>query len=136
MSRMLCLFLAGAALFAADDPWAKVRDLKSGTELRIYKRGTPQPVLAKMDQLTGENLIVVVKTEQVAIARDQIDRVDYRPVKPRITTETKTKTTEPDTTPGPPGHGSRTPGTSSSTSFGVSSKPDFEEIYRRPSPKK
>lgn len=130
--------LAAAAVFAADDPWTKVRDLKSGAELRIYKRGSAQPLLARMDQLTNENLIVVVKTEQVAIARDQIDRVDYRPAKPRITTETKTKTTETDTTPGPPGHGSRTPGTSSSTSFGVSSKPDFEEIYRRPSlpPKK
>jgi hypothetical protein len=54
-----------------------------------------------MDELTGENLIVVVKAEQVAIARDQIDRLDYRR-KSRITTESKTKTSEPDTSPAPP----------------------------------
>lgn len=121
-------------VFAADDPWAKVRDLKTGAELRVYKRGSAQPVLAKMDQLTDENLIVVVKAEQVAIARDQIDRVEYRPVKPRVTSETKTKTIDPDTTPGPPGHGSATPGTSTSTTYGLGSRPDFEVIYRRPTP--
>ena len=134
MSKILFLLLAAATVFAADDPWAKVRDLKSGTELRIYKKGSPQPVLAKMDQLTEENLVVVVKTEQVDIARDQIDRVDYRPVKSRVTTETKTKTTDPDYRPAPPGFESRTPGTSTSTSVGVGSKPDFEEIYHRPTP--
>jgi hypothetical protein len=81
---------------------------------------------------------VVVKTEQIAIARDLIDRVDYRPVKSRVNAETKTQTTDPDTRPAPPGYGSRTPGTSTSTSVGVTSKPDFEEIYRRPThpPKK
>jgi hypothetical protein len=131
MTRMLFFFLATLALFSADDPWAKLRDLKGGTEIRVYKRGSAPPVLAKMDQLTDENLIVVVKSQQVAIARDQIDRVEYRPAKPRMTTETKTKTTDPDTTPGPPGS-ARTPGTSSSTSVGFGSKPDFEEIYRRP----
>ena len=134
MTRILLLLLAAMTVFAADDPWAKVRGLKSGTELRIYKKGSPQPVLAKMDQLTDENLVVLVKTEQIAIARDQIDRVDYRPAKPRVSTETKTTTTDPDTRPAPPGYGSRTPGTSTSTSVGVGSRPDFEEVYRRPTP--
>jgi hypothetical protein len=138
MSRILLLLLAVASVSAADDPWTKVRDLKSGTELRVYKKGSAQPVVAKMDQLTDENLIVVVKAEQVAIAREQIDRIDYRPAKSRITAETKTKTNDPDTTPAPPGYGSRTPTTSSSTSVGIGSKPEFEEIYRRPTraPKK
>src|SRR5260370_28626713 len=134
MTGILRFCLGGMTVFAADDPWAKVRGLKSGTELRIYKKGSPQPVLAKMDQLTDENLVVLVKTEQIAIARDQIDRVDYRPAKPRVSTETKTSTTDPDTRPAPPGYGSRTPGTSTSTSMGVGSRPDFEEIYRRPTP--
>ena len=88
MFRILLLLLAAASAMAADDPWVKVRDLKSGAELRVYKKGSPQPVLAKMDQLTDENLIVVVKTEQVAIAREQIDRIDYRPAKSRITCRT------------------------------------------------
>jgi hypothetical protein len=134
MSRVLFFLLAAITAFAADDPWAKVRELKSGTELRVYKKGTPQPVLAKSDDVTDDNLLVVVKNEQVAIPKDQIDRIDYRPTKPggRLTTETKTKTTEPDTTPKPPGFGSTVPGSSTSTSVGIGSKPDFELIYKRP----
>jgi hypothetical protein len=140
MSKLLFFLLVAATAFAADDPWAKVRDLKGGTELRIYKRGTAQPVLAKSADVTDDNLIVVVKNEQVAIPKDQVDRIDYRPTKPggRLTSETKSKQTEPDTTPGPPGHGSTVPGTSTSTNVSVGSKPDFELIYRRPAgpPKK
>ena len=132
MSKVLFLFLAAVTAFAADDPWAKVRELKSGTELRIYKKSVALPVLAKSYELTDDNLVVVVKNEQMAIPRDQIDRIDYRPAKSRLTTETKTKTTDPDTTPGPPGHGSITPGTSTATSIGIGSKPDFEQIYKRP----
>jgi hypothetical protein len=132
MSKLLFVVLAAAGLFAADDHWAKVRDVKSGTELRIYKKGSPQPLLAKMDQLTDDNLVVVVKNEQVAIPREQIDRIDSRPSKPRLTTESKSSTTDPDTRPGP--YGSKTPGTSTSSSIGIGSKPDFEEIYRRPTP--
>ncbi len=134
MSKLIILLLAASAAtaFAADDPWTKVRDLKGGTELRVYKKGTAMPLLAKSDELTDDNLVVVVKNAQVAIPKDQIDRIDYRPYKPRVTTETKSKQTEPDTTPGPPGHGSTVPGSSTSTNVGIGSKPDFEEIYRRP----
>ena len=132
MSRFLILLAAACVVFAADDPWTKVRELKSGTELRVFKKGAAQPVLAKMDELTDDNLIVVVKTEQVAIAKDQIERVDYRPSGSRVTKETKTKETPPDTTPGPGSHSAPTPGTSTSTSVSVGSKPDFETIYRRP----
>ena len=131
--------VAAISAFAADDPWTKVRDLKGGTELRIYKKGVPQPVLAKSDEVTDENLVVVVKNEQVAIPKDQIDRIDYRPSKgARVTSETKTKTTEPDSSPRPPGFGSSVPETSTSTNVGIGSKPDFELIYKRPTtpPKK
>ena len=92
MSKVLLLILAAMTAFGADDPWAKVKDLKSGTELKIYKKGTAQPVLAKSDDVTEDNLVVVVKNEQVAIAKDLIDRIDYRPTKgSRVTTETKTQ---------------------------------------------
>jgi hypothetical protein len=135
MSKLLFLVLAAATAFAADDPWAKVKDLKSGTELRIYKKGTTQPVLAKSDDVTEDNLVVVVKNEQMAIAKDLIDRIDYRPIKgSRVTTETKSKQTDPDTTPGPPGHGSLVPGNSTSTNVSMGSKPEFELIYKRPLP--
>jgi hypothetical protein len=136
MSKLFFCLLAAMTAFAADDPWAKVRDLKSGTELRIYKKGTAQPVLAKSDDVTDDNLIVVVKNEQVAISKELIDRIDYRPAKPggRLTTETKSKPTDPDYTPGPPTRGPAVPGTSTSTSVGIGSKPDFELIYKRPTP--
>ena len=136
MGRMLFFLLTVLSVFAADDPWTKVRELKSGTELRVFKKGSTQPVLAKMDELTDDNLVVVVKNEQVAIARNQIDRIDYRPPQPggRVTAKSETKATDPDTTPGPPGHGSRTPGTSTSSGLVIGSKPDFETIYRRPAP--
>jgi len=131
MSKLIVFLLAAVTAFSADDPWAKVRDLKSGIDLRIYKRGAAQPVLAKSGELTDDNLVVVVKNEQVAIPKDQIDRIDYRPSGSRMTTESKTKTTDPDYTPGP-GRGAPVPGQSTSTSVGIGSKPDFELLYRRP----
>jgi hypothetical protein len=135
MFRLLLFVASALAGLAADNPWDKVRELKSGTELRIIKRGGKPPVLATMDEATADRLLVVVKNEQVAIDKDDIDRLDYRPVKTgRFTKETKTTTT--DTTgqtpvgPTPRGTGGG-PGTSTSTNFGISSKPDFETIYRR-----
>lgn len=139
MSRTLLIFVTALAAFAADDPWAKVKDLKGGTELRVWKKGSAQPISAKMDELTDENLVVVVKSEQVAIKKDLIDRVDYRPAGgSRMTVDSKTKTTDPDTRPAPPGYGSRTPGTTSSSGISFGSKPDFETAYKRPltAPKK
>jgi hypothetical protein len=124
--RKLALFLCAALLaFAADDPWAKVKELKTGAELRVFKKGAAQPLLVQMDELTDDNLVVIAKNQQTAIPRDQIERVDYRPSgKSRVAKETTSKSddavgaTRPTTT------------TSSNVSFG--SKPDFETIYRRP----
>jgi hypothetical protein len=132
MTRLLFVLLAASAAFAADDPWAKVKDLKSGADLRIYKKGTAQPVLAKSDEVTGDNLIVVVRNEEIAIAKDLVDRIDARPNKSgRVTTGTTSRQTDPDPVPQPPGHASAVPGTSTSSSLGIGSKPDFELIYRR-----
>ena len=139
--RKLALLLGSALLaFGADDPWAKVKELKTGAELRVYKKGAAQPLLVKMDELTGDNLVVIDKKAQTAIARDQIDRVDYRPSgKSRVTKETTTKVNDgvgdpKAVIPGPQQQGNPGPSTSTSTSTGLSigSKPDFETIYRRP----
>src|ERR1017187_4798797 len=90
MRKLALLFCAALVAFAADDPWAKVKELKTGAELRVYKKGAAQPLLVKMDELTDDNLVVIDKNKQTAIARDQIDRVDYRPSgKSRVTKETK-----------------------------------------------
>lgn len=136
MLRILIGLLTVITALGAADPWAKVRELKGGAELRIYKKGGKQPLLAKMDEASEESLIVVLKNEQVAIARDEIDRIDYRPAQPggRLKKETKTTVEGPDTkamrsgpTQGFPG-----PSSSTSTSLTVQSKPDFETLYRRP----
>jgi hypothetical protein len=136
MLKHTFLVLTALAALAADDPWAKVRDLKSGTELRVFRKGAKQPTIAKLDELTAENLVVVVKNEQVAIPREEIDRIDQRPAGgSRVTKESKVTSKgpgDPDATrPGPP---SAYPGssTSSSTGLSIGSRGEFETVYRRP----
>jgi hypothetical protein len=138
MPRILLLALASlTALAAADSSWDKVRELKTGTELRIFKKGARQPVLGKMDEANEERVIVVVKNEEIAVQKDDIDRIDYRPAGKKGLTK-ETHTTQSDSTqttpagPQPPGTGSPLT-TSTTTSFGSGSKPDFETIYRRTS---
>ena len=137
MIRAFLLAFAAFAAFAAENSWDKVRDLKTGTELRIFKKGTHQPVVGTMDEANDDRLIAVVKNEQVAIQKDDIDRIDYRPAgKTRPVKETRTTQSDStQTTPvGPVPQGTRAgPTTSTSTSFGGGSKPDFETIYRRTS---
>jgi hypothetical protein len=137
MRKLVLLFCTALVAFAADDPWAKVKELKTGTELRVFKKGAAQPLLVQMDELTDDNLVVIDKKKQTAIARDQIDRVDYRPSgKSRVTRETTTKVTDsvgdpkaviPSPNPGAPGST-----TSTSSNLSIGSKPDFETIYKRP----
>jgi len=142
MSRVIFFLLAAAAAFAADDPWTKVQELKSGTEIRVLKRGATQPITGKFDEATDERLILVVKNEQVAIAKDQVDRVDYRPAAGRRVTVTgKTEQIDPTAAKEPRAGMNHEPeggGTSTSTGISVGSKPDFALLYRRPmgAPKK
>jgi hypothetical protein len=138
MSKLLLVSLAAVTVLAADTPWDKVKELKTGTELRIFKKGARQPLLGTMDEANDERLIVVVKNEEIAVQKDDIDRIDYRPARPsgRVTKETKTTTSDTtQTTPvGPVPQGTRAgPSSSTSTTFGSGSKPDFETIYRRTS---
>ncbi len=138
MSRLALLLLAAAAAFAAGDSWSKVKELKSGTEIRVLKKGSMQPVLGKIDEANDENLIVVVKNEEIAIPKDQIDRLDYRPTSgSRFVKETKTKSDDDGPPKEPPagmGHQGVGTGSSSSTSVNIQGKPDFETLYRRPAP--
>ena len=129
MRGLLLLMLAGLVAFGADDDWTKVRALKTGAELRVFKKGATQPVLAQMDELTDENLVVIVKKTQMAIPKDQVDRVDARAVGGGAKKETTTKQSVD-------ADGKETTSTSTGYSFG--GKPDFETVYRRPpsAPKK
>jgi len=134
--RILCFLFTGITALGADpDPWSKVRELKRGVELRIFKTGAKAPLLAQMDELAAESLVVVLKKEQVAIPKHEIERIDYRPAQPggRVKTETKTTVEGRDPKIVNPSASTRPLGASSSTSTSVSvgSKPDFETIYRR-----
>lgn len=133
MARSLLLLCAVACAFGADDPWAKVKGLKSGTEVRIVRRGSAKPVEAKLDEARDDAVVIVLKNEQVSISKDEIERLDYRP-KPgsRVTTKSEAKDTDPDPTPpAGMGHGAAVPGKSYSTNVGIGSKPDYETLYRR-----
>jgi hypothetical protein len=138
MRAVLVLLLTVAAMFAADDPWGKVKDLKTGAELRIFRKGSVKTILATLDQADDDNLIVVVKNEEIAIPREDVDRLDARPKQgatgPTKQSQTVQKGPEGEI-PSPQGHPPG-PSTSSNTSYSFGSKPDFQTIYRRPPPMK
>lgn len=136
MLKIIGFAMAAVAMFAAEDGWLKVKELKSGTELRIYRKEVKQPVEAKLDEAFEDKLIVVVKNEQTAIPKDEIDRVDFRPEQKgsRVTRQTTTKVEDP--RPGTSTEvlkpqGAPGPSTSTSTSMSMGGKPAFETIYRR-----
>ncbi len=121
MRAFVFLLLACLAALAGDD-WAKVKALKTGSDLRVFKKASTQPILAQFGDLTDDNLIVIVKKTETAISRDQIDRIDARPPSgSRVTKEKSTKeTVNPD--------GSTS--TSSGGGLSMGSRPDFETVYR------
>ena len=123
-----------AIAFAADNPWTRVKDLKSRSELRIYKTGAREPIAATFADATDERLIVVVKNEQLAIERKDIDRIDARTAATnrKLNVDSTAKDVDPDLKPHPYA-GAAVPSTSYSSKLSVASKPGFEEIYRRPS---
>ncbi len=141
MSRIFYFLLAVATLFAADDPWAKVQSLKSGTEIRVIKKGSTQPLIGKFDEATAERLMLVLKNEQIAIPKDQVDRLEYRPAGSRVSVTGKTVHEDPSAAREPRagmGHEPEGGATNTSTNVNIGSKPDFELLYRRPigAPKK
>lgn len=138
MGKLLFVLCCGTALLqGADDPWAKVKAIKSGTELRVYKKGSAQPLLVKMDEATDDRLVFVNKNEQTSLDKEDVERIDARPSNKRVTTK-ETKETMSDSNADPrsaiPGPQPNRPGPtgSSSTSLTMGGKPDFETVYRRP----
>jgi len=126
--------LASGADVKTDDTWAKVKELKSGTEIRVYKKGMAQPVLAKAGDATDDKLIIIVKNSQSAIDKKDIDRIEARLAGGKRTTMTSTsKSIDPtsQTTDGVRPENYPRPGTSSSAGMSIGSKPDFETIYQR-----
>lgn len=134
MSRIAIFLLAAALLPAAENSWTSVKDLKGRSELRIYTKGAREPVSATFDEANDDRVVVVVKNKQVAIAKDDIDRIDARPpaTARKMNVEKTEKATDPD--PRQERHGQPAVAggtTSSNVSFG-GSKGEFETIYQRP----
>ena len=117
---------------AADDAWLKVQKADTGSELRIFRKGDSKPVIATLDNATDDSLIVVVKNKEIAIPKDQIDRVDARPAKSgsRATKTTTETTTDPQPS-AKPQENKLGPSASSGTNYSFGSRPDFVTIYRR-----
>jgi hypothetical protein len=89
-------------------------------------------LVGKMDEARPETLVLVVKNEQIAIPKEEIERVDARPNASKVT-RTETVSTQPSyDAPGTPNRPTRPGGPSGSASSGVSiGKADFETVYRR-----
>lgn len=134
------VLLAQQESAANEDTWWKVANLDSGTELRVYKSGSTQPLLVKMDEANGDRIVVIKGKTQMAIRKEDITRLDFRPPskQPRVKREDRIKTSDPGAAAQSPGklgtnripHGTTESG--STLTFG--NKPDFQTIYRRVSP--
>jgi hypothetical protein len=130
--RAVLPLLIATAAFAGEDSWAKVRELKSGTELRIYRVESKDALLAKLDRAGDESLIVITKSEQLSIPKEEIERIEFRPVQTRH----KGKDTRVERKVAPKGaevSGNTIPGATTSVTTGLHrpGKGDFETIYRR-----
>jgi hypothetical protein len=134
MIRNLAIVFSAAALAAAaDNPWDKVKELKSGAEVRIIRKGVAQPIEAKFDELTDENVLIVLKNEQKAIPREEVERLEARPKSgSRVSSETKHTIERPGPTPqSKPTEKPNLPGETYSSGVNIGSKPAYETIYRR-----
>jgi hypothetical protein len=137
MRRFLFLLLAAAiAAMCADDPWTAVTKLKSGTEIRVLKKGSTQAVSGKFDEANDERLLLVVKNEQISIPKEQVDRVDARNAADsgRVKVDGKTTVEDPQAAK-EPAAGMNAPaavGTTTTSAVSIGSKPGFETVYRRP----
>lgn len=127
------LFFCFALLAAApEDDWSKVIALKSGAEVRVLRKGKPKPVEGWMDEAREDALILVIRNEQVAIPKEEVERVEARPSKSRVTKTESVDTRPSYEAPATPNRPVRPGGPSGSASSGVSiGKADFELIYRR-----
>ena len=128
MGKTLLLLAAAATLFAADDPWTKVKELKAGGDVQVFRKGAAKPLEAKLDEVRDDAIVVRIKNEQKSISKDEIDRLDYRPKGRAASSEISRGGVTPAGAPAP-----------------VASRPDngymggikltkqpYETVYRRP----
>jgi hypothetical protein len=123
--RLLVLLL----LFA--DPWAAVRELKPGGDVRIYQTGEKKPVAAKFDSASEDALVILLKNGQVSIPKSRIERIEYRAPQPgRVSMETRRVVGTKEEAVQGRTKNSEAPPDSTSGGLKIVSRP-FETVYRR-----
>jgi hypothetical protein len=133
MARVLRVFLPlliVAVALADEDPWAKVQELKSGAEVRILRVDSKEAVQGKLDRASDESVIVVTKSEQLSILKEEIERIDVRtaPAQSRVKGTRIGRKIAPR---GAEATGNTMPGSNTSVSTGLQRSGSFETIYRR-----
>lgn len=134
--RLLIVPLLLALPSLAGDDWSKVKELPSGSDLKIFARGSVQPRIAKYADATDSSLIVVVKNEQVSIPKDDIDRIEARPPVKKAGKKMVSEThvddpAQPSTDPGPRRSAPGSSSYSTTTSISSGDKGEFSTVYRR-----
>ncbi len=126
------MLITALAALAAEDAWAKVRELKSGAELRIYKLNSKDPLLAKFDHAGDESLVVITRNGQVSVLKQEIDRIERRR-EPRRPLVKETRTDRKVAAKGAETTSNTIPGatTTVKTGLDIPSKAAFETIYDR-----
>jgi hypothetical protein len=127
MGKTLLLLVAAATLFAADDPWTKIKDLQRGGDVQVFRKGAAKPLEAKLDEVRDDAVVVLVKNEQKSIPKEEIDRLDYRP-KGRTPSGDISHVGMADGVPAPV---ASRPGTGYMGGIKLT-KPSYETVYRRP----
>ena len=132
MTKACLLLLAAVAAFADEDPWAKVSQLKAGSELRIYKTHEKRPLTAVLDEVRPDSVVVVVKNSQVSIPKSRIERIDSREHSARrVDMETRKNVGTPEEVATGRSKDSNLPPGSTSSGIRIHSKPEFETVYKR-----
>src|SRR5262245_6661953 len=77
MKKVALLLLSCSFAYAAADadPAEGVKNLKTGSDLRIYRKGAMEPIVAKSVDVTEQKLIVVIKKSETAIGKMDIQRI-------------------------------------------------------------
>ena len=116
-----------AALPAQDDPWARMRALVSGVDLRITT-DQAKPALFKLEAVREDAVIVIRKNEMIALPRAGIIKIELRMPGALKRTQAHAQTRVPNTPDGRP---------NKTTSAGItvhSRDGDYLIIYRRGDP--
>ena len=94
MWKLAALWMACAIAWGAEASWQKVKDLKIGSDIRVFRKDATMPVSGKSGGVTDDKLIIMIKKHQVSIDKADIDHIDYHPSWKAEKTESHSVVTE------------------------------------------